>query len=98
MNDPYVILGIAPESDDETIRKRYLQLVREFSPEQHPQRFTAIRTAYDAVKDINSRVRYHLFEQGRQDNIEQIIEEIICRMPRRRYSLQLLLDNARSGR
>ena len=98
MTDPYTILGVAPESDDEAIRRRYLALVREFSPEQHPQRFAAIRAAYDAVKDLNSRVKNRLFEQGRQDSVDQIIEDILCRTPRRRYSLQALLDNLRSGR
>src|ERR1700677_4994094 len=97
-DNPYVVLGVSPESDDETIRKRYLDLVRQFSPEQHPQRFAQIRAAYEAVRDLNSRVNYRLFEQGRRDSIEQVIEEIACRTTRRRYSLQSLLDNLRVGR
>jgi curved DNA-binding protein CbpA len=96
--DPYTTLGISPESDDESIRKRYLELVREFSPELHPQRFAQVRSAYEAVRDLNSRVNYRLFEQGRRDSVEQIIEEIACRSERRRYSLQSLLDNLRAGR
>jgi curved DNA-binding protein CbpA len=98
MIDPYAVLGVTIESDDETIRKRYLELVREFSPELHPQRFAAVREAYEAVKDLNKRVHNRLFEQGRQDSIDQIIEEIKCRTPRRRFSLQALQDNLRSGR
>jgi curved DNA-binding protein CbpA len=98
MDDPYAVLGVSPESDDETIRKRYLELVREFSPEQHPRRFAAVRAAYEAVKDLNSRVAYRLFEQGRRDGIEQIIEEIACRTPRRRFTLQALLENLKAGR
>lgn len=92
MTDPYAVLGIGPESDDETIRKRYLELVREFSPEQHPQRFAAIREAYEQVRDLDSRVSYRLFEQGKKDSIDQIIEEISCRTPRRRFSLQAVQD------
>jgi curved DNA-binding protein CbpA len=98
MNDPYAVLGVSPESDDETIRKRYLELVRQFSPEQHPQRFSEVRAAYEAVQDLNRRVQYRLFEQGRRDSIEQIIEEIACRTTRRRWGLQALLENLRSGR
>jgi curved DNA-binding protein CbpA len=98
MTDPYAVLGVSAASDDETIRKRYLELVREFSPEQHPRRFAAIRAAYEVVRDVNSRVRHRLFEQGRRDSIEQIIEEIACRTPRRRFSLQALLENARRAR
>ncbi|MCE9534060.1 MAG: J domain-containing protein [Planctomycetes bacterium] len=95
MNDPYSVLGISPESDDETIRKRYLELVREFSPELHPQRFSMIRAAYDHVRDLDRRVAYRLEEQGKQDNIEQIIEEVACRTSRRRYNLQTLLEMSR---
>ena len=98
MTDPYAVLGIPPESDDEAIRKRYLELVREFPPEKHPQKFSAIRAAYDIVKDLNHRVRYRLFDQGRRDSIDQIIEEIACRTTRHRYSLQSLLDNLRMAR
>jgi curved DNA-binding protein CbpA len=98
MTDPYSVLGVSPESDDEAIRKRYLELVREFSPERHPQRFAAIRAAYEAVRDLNSRVEHRLFEQGKRDSIEHIIEEIACRSQRRRYSLQILLDNLKAGR
>lgn len=93
MTDPYAVLGITPESDDEAVRRRYLELVREFSPEQHPQRFAEVRAAYELVKDATGRARYRLFEQGRRDSIEQIIEEIACRTPRRRFSLPALLDN-----
>src|SRR6476659_3709203 len=98
MTDPYATLGITPESDDETIRKRYLELVKQFSPEQHPQRFAAIRSAYEAIRDLNSRVAYQLFEAGKKDSIDQIIEEIACRTPRRRYSLNALLENQRTVR
>ena len=28
MTDPYEILGLSPDSDDTTIRKRYLELVK----------------------------------------------------------------------
>ena len=98
MTDPYSVLGVSPQSDDETIRKRYLELVRQFSPEQHPQRFAAVRAAYDAVRDLNRRVFYQLFEAGRNDSVDQIIEEIACRTQRRRFSLQALLDNLKAGR
>ena len=43
MSDPYDVLGLPPDSDDEAIRRRYLELVRQFSPEHHPERFSAVR-------------------------------------------------------
>jgi curved DNA-binding protein CbpA len=39
MSDPYTVLGLPPDSDDDTIRRRYLELVRRFPPEHHPEKF-----------------------------------------------------------
>ncbi len=94
MPNPYSILGVPADADDETIRRRYLQLTREFPPEQHPDRFAAVRAAYEKVKTLDSRVRYRLFEATKDDTIEAIIEEAACRTPRRRLSLQALLAAA----
>src|SRR5262245_37956158 len=91
MTDPYQVLGLPPESDDETIRRRYLQLVKEFSPEQHPDKFAAIRQAYESLKDLNTRLEYRLFEAGKNDSVDALIEELACHSPRRRLSLEALL-------
>ncbi len=85
------MLGLSPDSDDDTIRRRYLQLVREFSPEQHPEKFAAIRQAYENLRDLNTRLRYRLFEAGKNESVEALIEEVTCRSTRRRVSLETLL-------
>src|SRR3712207_5768472 len=90
MTDPYAVLGLPPDSDDEAIRRRYLQLVRQFSPEQHPQKFAEIRLAYDSLRDLDTRLRYRLFEAGKNESVEAIIEELACRSTRRRVSLETL--------
>lgn len=92
MDDPHIVLGLPPDCDDETIRRRYLELVRQFSPEHHPARFAAIRAAYERLRDRNARVRYRLFEVGRKETVEAIVEEIACRSHRRRVSLPTLLS------
>ena len=94
MDDPHVVLGLAPDADDETIRRRYLELVRQFSPEHHPEKFAAIRAAYERLRDRDTRVRYRLFEAGRKETIESIVEEIACRSSRRRVSLQDAAERA----
>jgi curved DNA-binding protein CbpA len=95
MADPYETLGLSPDSDDETIRRRYLELVRQFTPEHHPERFAAVRAAYDSLRDLNTRLRYRLFEAGKKESIDKLIEEVQCRSPRRRMSLVTLLSTAR---
>jgi curved DNA-binding protein CbpA len=92
MTDPYAVLGLPADSDDETIRRRYLQLVREFSPERHPEKFATVRRAYESLKDLNTRLRYRLFEAGRHESVEAIIEELACRSTRRRATLKELLS------
>ncbi len=54
----YDLLGVARDADAATVRARYLALVREFPPETHPAQFQAIRTAYDILKDPDSRRQY----------------------------------------
>jgi curved DNA-binding protein CbpA len=91
MTDPYAVLGLPADSDDEAIRRRYLELVRQYSPEHHPEKFAAVRAAYESLRDLNTRLRYRLFEAGKNESVEAIIEEITCRNPRRRVSLRTLL-------
>jgi curved DNA-binding protein CbpA len=91
MTDPYQVLGLPPEADDDTIRRRYLELVRQNSPEHHPEKFAAVRAAYEQLRDQSTRLRHRLFEAGKRESIEAIIEELSCRRPRRRVSLKELL-------
>ena len=95
MTDPYAVLGLPPDSDDEAIRRRYLELVRQFSPEHHPERFAAVRAAYEQLRDLNTRLRYRLFEAGKKDTIDAILEELSCRSARRRVSLKALVEAVR---
>jgi curved DNA-binding protein CbpA len=92
MTDPYTVLGLPPDSDDEAIRRRYLELVRQYSPEHHPEKFAAVRAAYESLRDLNTRLRFRLFEAGKNESVEAIIEEVTCRTPRRRVSLRALLN------
>jgi len=56
MSNPYEVFGLPPDSDDEAIRRRYLELVRQFSPERHPEKFAAVRRAYESLRDLNTRL------------------------------------------
>src|SRR6516162_1608788 len=93
MTDPYQVMGLPADSDDETIRRRYLELVRQFSPEKSPEKFAAIRRAYESLRDLNTRLRHRLFEAGKNESIDAILEELACRTSRRRLSLQALVSS-----
>jgi curved DNA-binding protein CbpA len=94
MSDPYAVFGLPADSDDETIRRRYLELVKQFSPEREPGKFAAIRRAYESLRDLETRLRHRLFEAGKHESIDVIVEELACRTSRRRMSLQALLSMA----
>lgn len=91
MTDPYQVLDLPADSNDEAIRRRYLELVRQFTPEKHPERFAAVRAAYESLRNVTTRLRHRLFEAGKQESVDAILEELQCRSPRRRVSLQTLL-------
>jgi curved DNA-binding protein CbpA len=97
VDDPYHVLGLPADSDDETIRRRYLELVRQFSPERHPEKFAAIRSAFEDLKDVNTRLRRRLFEFGQNESVDAIIEDLACRSQRRRLSLEELLTVLRGS-
>ena len=95
MDDPYAVFGLPPDSDDEQIRHRYLELVRQFPPEHAPEKFAAVRAAYESLKDLDTRLRHRLFEASKKESVEALLEELTCRSARRRVPLKTLLAAAR---
>ena len=93
MTDPYAVLGLPADAEDEKIRRRYLELVKQFSPEHHPEKFARIRRAYESLRDLDTRLRHRLFEAGKNDSIDAILEDLACRTTRRRLSLQTLVNS-----
>jgi curved DNA-binding protein CbpA len=93
MTDPYAVLDLPADADDETIRRRYLELVKQFSPEHHPEKFAQIRQAYEKMRDLETRLKHRLFEAGKTDSIDAILEDLSsCRTSRRRLTLQALVN------
>ncbi len=54
--DPYTVLGLPEDADDEMIQRRYRSLVRVYSPEREPERFESIRAAFEAIADKRKRL------------------------------------------
>lgn len=61
MIDPFAILGLSPDADDEAIRRAYMEQVRRFPAERDAQRFQRIRGAYERIKTQRDRLNYRLF-------------------------------------
>lgn len=94
MTDPYEILGLPRDADDKAIRTRYLELVRESPPDRAPERFAAVRAAYDEVRDPARRLESQLFHVSTTDSVDAIIDDLRNRLVRTRLPLDTLLSLA----
>jgi DnaJ-class molecular chaperone len=69
-DDPYKILGVARDADQDDIRKAYRKLAKELHPDLHPDdkaaetRFKQVSGAYGLLKDSEKRAR---FDRGEID-------------------------------
>jgi|GEM_PF-869838 len=93
MPNAFDILGVSTDADDETIRKRSLQLIREFPPERDAEKFAKHREAYEKIKTLNDRAEYRLFDIFRDETLEAIIEDAACLTTRPRINLQQLISS-----
>lgn len=97
MSDPYEILGIAGAANEAAVRQRYLELVREFPPDQAPEKFAAIHAAYAALRDPTRRLNDQIFRFERtDDSFDLIIADLRERLRNARLPVDALLALADS--
>ena len=99
MSSPFVVLGITETADDIAIKKAYLQQVREYPPERFPERFQAIRAAYEAIKTRRDRLSYRLFKHETPDPAHLVAAALQPGTRRRltEQQLQQWLNNRLTG-
>ncbi len=73
MKDPYRVLDLPPDADDGRVRQAYLIKIQEFPPEKDPERFKAVRLAYETLKTLRLRLAYALFNTEPVE-LEDILE------------------------
>lgn len=92
MSDPYEILGVSAEVDEGFLRRRYLELVRQYPPEKYPEQFAEIREAYERVRDPVRRLQRQLFETGCEETLDDVISDVRTRLQSARISTKTLLS------
>jgi curved DNA-binding protein CbpA len=62
--DAYVLLNVSEDADDTAIKEAYLSATRQYPPEQHPEMFEAIRSAYETIANERKRLSQELFQHA----------------------------------
>jgi curved DNA-binding protein CbpA len=83
MNDPYLILGVATDADDVAIEAAYLEGIRRCSPDRDPDRFEALRGAYERIRTRRDRLDYELFDQTPPTTSDVLNQATSVGQPRR---------------
>ena len=66
--DPYFVLGVPRDADDQRIRRAYLEAVKAATPETDPERFKLVSAAYERIQDEGRRHLYELFHEEAPGN------------------------------
>lgn len=94
MVDPLLILDVSPDVDEATVRRRYLELVRQNPPEKCPREFAKIREAYERLRDPVRRLERQLFDVCGDDSLDDIIVDLRSRVQNARIPTKILLSLA----
>jgi len=83
MKTPFELLKVEETATDAEIKKAYLGMVRRHPPEQCPEQFQRIRTAYEAIRSSEDRISYSLFHCAMPDQ-EDLFDKILGTVPSNR--------------
>ncbi|MFW5649111.1 MAG: DnaJ domain-containing protein [Candidatus Alkaliphilus sp. MAG34] len=75
----YKILGTRSNIGQGRIKEKYIEKVKEFPPETHPEEFQEIRRAYEILRDTNKRKQYDM-QRKYGGKLEKIMEDAISLM------------------
>jgi DnaJ-class molecular chaperone len=92
--NPYDILGLGSEATEAEIRQQYLTLVRQHPPDRDPERFAAIRAAYDQLRDPVTSLEHRLFDVTSHETLESLLARERAKSLPRRIATDVLLSLA----
>jgi len=87
----YYTLGLSPDCTEEELRKRYLELVRQYPPEKHAEKFSRIHEAYEKLKNPLESMSEMVFSLDLDDSIDRIIADVLDDVRHERLPTQVLL-------
>jgi curved DNA-binding protein CbpA len=97
MRDPYLILKVSREANDEAIHQAYLQAIRECPPEHDAQRFQAVRHAYETLRTEKLRLEYELFNTDLPSTADLLQQGLSGEQKTSRPNLKAFQDLLKTG-
>jgi DnaJ-class molecular chaperone len=73
--NPWKVLGVPLEADDEQIRVAYLEKVKAFPPDRCGDQFQAIRDAYAQLKDHTGRSKWLIWGDASDDSLVALLDD-----------------------
>ena len=70
MPDPYLILGLDADADDDAVQRAYHEAIRRCPPERDAERFAAIRCAYEQLRTLHDRLSHELFDTAPPEAVD----------------------------
>jgi len=72
----YKILNTRANASQLTIKKKYIEMVKMYPPETHPEEFQKIRQAFETLRDPEKRKEYD-FMRKFGSKIEKLLEKAL---------------------
>ena len=94
--NPFAVLGVPPTASDDDVRARYLELVRQYSPESDPEKFQQIHRAYQAASDPLLVARSLLHATSEIETWQSVLDQQASDPPRIPTEVLLSLGNRRA--
>lgn len=74
--DPWSVLGVSPEADDDEIRAAYMSKVKAYPPDRCGPEFEKIRDAYEQLKDPYRRAKYLILGAMPERPLESLLDDV----------------------
>jgi len=95
--DPFAVLGVSASAAPDVVRARYLELVKQYSPESAPEKFQQIRRAYEAASDPLQIAKNLIGEAPSIETWQSVLDRQRAHPPRIATELLLSLGNKQTG-
>jgi len=63
MRDPFLLLGVGHDADDDAIREAFLAAIRDCPPDRDAQRYESLRQAYARIATRRDRLAFEMLDR-----------------------------------